>query len=385
MKQIILILLGFLILQGCVSQAEFGDAITEGEPTPIPTSIIPTRPIYEVQRGDIIDQRTYIGRISAVTTANVIYQLEGRVIETYFSAGDDVVAGDILATLDTTVLESQLLDAEEELALALSILESAENQLNFERRAAELQIQLAQVFLDYALLQAGEPPSAEEQLLIDQREIELELAELALERIDEGVDPTLAFDVIRAQEQVDQLNESIEQSILIAPMDGRLISFTIEVGDFVTEFELVGVVADLSEIDVTDVMDDAEASELAEGLPLVLQRVNSPDEVFEGTVAQLPQPFGSGSDGLVHIAFNTQPAFGEFELGERMNFVITIDERRDVLWLPLAAIRQFSGRDFVVVQEEDVERRVDVELGLQGNGRVEIVSGLEQNQRVIAP
>jgi multidrug efflux pump subunit AcrA (membrane-fusion protein) len=53
--------------------------------------------------------------------------------------------------------------------------------------------------------------------------------------------------------------------------------------------------------------------------------------------------------------------------------------------LPIGAIRQFSGRNFVVIQDNGVERRVDVQLGLQGNERVEILEGLEENQRVIAP
>jgi multidrug efflux pump subunit AcrA (membrane-fusion protein) len=68
-----------------------------------------------------------------------------------------------------------------------------------------------------------------------------------------------------------------------------------------------------------------------------------------------------------------------------MSLIITIAERKNVLWLPASAIRQFGGRDFVVVQEDGVERRVDVRLGLEGNDRVEILEGLEENQRVVAP
>ena len=385
MKRLVILCLSVLIVQGCGSQATFGDAITVGEPTPIPTAIVPTRPIYEVQRGNIIDQRSYFGRISAVNTSELLFAIEGRVIETFVANGEDVVAGDVLATIDTTELERQLLDAEEELALAQSLLESAENQIAFDRQEAELEIQLAQTFLDFAILQAGDVPSDEAQLLVNQREIELQLAELALAQIDEGVDPTLQFNLTRAEELVEQINGSIEQATLVAPMDGRLVSLLISEGDFVIAFEIIGLVADLSEIEVTDVMENDEMSDLTEGLPLVLQRANSPDASFEGILTQLPQPFGSGGDNQVHVRFNTQPAPDEFTLGERMSFVVTIAEREDVLWLPPGAIRQFSGRSFVVVQDEIVEQRVDVQIGLEGNDRVEILEGLEENQRVIAP
>jgi HlyD family secretion protein len=384
-QKLVVLFLSIFILVGCTPQASFGDAITEGEPTPFPTAVVASRPVYEVERGDVIDQRSYFGRVSAVRTAQLVFPIDGRIKESYFSAAEDVVAGDILAKLDTTEIESQLLDAQEELAIAQSLLESAENQISFERRRAELGIELAQLFLDYATLKAATPASAEDSLLIRQREIELDLAQLALEQVNAGVDPALAFDVTRAEEQVEHINELIAQAVLIAPMDGQLISWLVSAGDAVTAFEGIGIVADLSEMEVTNAIGNAELSELTEGLPAVVQRANSPDEVYEATIYQLPQPFGSASDGLTHVQFNNQAETSDFELGERMSFVVTIAERHDVLWLPSAAIRQFSGRNFVVIQEDGVERRMDVSLGLQGNGRVEILEGLEENQRVIAP
>jgi len=66
-----------------------------------------------------------------------------------------------------------------------------------------------------------------------------------------------------------------------------------------------------------------------------------------------------------------------------LEYVVTL--RDDVLWLPVSAIRQFSGRNFIVVQNEGLQRRVDVRLGLEGDGRVEILEGAEENQTVIGP
>lgn len=378
MKTIILACLSLVLFTGCASQATFGDAIVEGEPTPLPTAVVPTRPIYDVQRGDIIDQRSYSGRISAVRSDALAFPLDGRVRETYVQAGQDVVTGDVLAELDTSQLERDLLNAEEALAVAQSLLDAAENQIAFARRRAELDIELAQVFLDAANAQ-------EDELLIRQREIELAQAELALEQLAGGVDPALSFDVARAQERVDELNNLLADTVLRAPMDGRLASFLIAEGDPVVAFETVGLVADLSELEVTDAMENPELSELTEGLPVVLQRFNAPDAAFDASIRQLPQPFGTGDDSLIHIQFEEQPPPGEFELGARMSFTVTIAEREDVLFLPVSAIRQFAGRNFVVVQDEGVERRVDVQLGLEGGDRVEVVEGLEAGQRVIAP
>jgi hypothetical protein len=73
----------------------------------------------------------------------------------------------------------------------------------------------------------------------------------------------------------------------------------------------------------------------------------------------------------------------ELELGDLGRVVVVLEEKQDVLWLPPEAIRTFQGRKFVVVQEEDRQRRVDVRIGIESRERVEIVEGLEDGQIVV--
>jgi multidrug efflux pump subunit AcrA (membrane-fusion protein) len=55
------------------------------------------------------------------------------------------------------------------------------------------------------------------------------------------------------------------------------------------------------------------------------------------------------------------------------------------LWLPPSVIRTFQSRTFVVLDTPDGPRTVDVQLGLQTDERVEIVSGVNEGDVVIAP
>lgn len=385
MRQVIVFLLGALIMTGCASQATFGDAITEGEPTPIPTPIIPDKPVYQVERGNIIYEQRYFGRVAPAISQEVAFTIDGRVLETYFEAGTQVVTGDVLAALDTSDLEAQLLDAEEQLAIAQSILDSATNQVEFGKQRAQLNLDLAQLRLNHALQQASDDPTLDETFLIDTRIIERNLAQLALDELQDGVDPELRFDVTRAQNRVDEINAMIAQSQLIASMDGQLMSLAVGSGELVTAFEPVAVIANLSELELSDNLDSDELSELTEGMSVTIQRANSPGEVYEGTIVALPEPYGTGVDDLIHIRFDSDIADGDVGVGDRMSFTAVVDQREDVLWLPSSAIRQFSGREFVVVQNDSVQQRVDVKLGLEGDGRVEILEGVEENQTVIGP
>ncbi len=383
MRQLIVLFMGMLLMTGCASQATFGDAIVDGEPTPIPTPVVPNKPIYQVERGDIIYEREFFGRVTPVISSNVRFEIDGRVLESYFSSNDEVNAGDILAVLDTSGLESQLLAAQEELAIAQSILDSATSQIAFSKQEAQLNLDLAQLRLDYATAQASDPPTSDDTFLIGTRQIERDLAQLKLDELDDGIDPALRFDVTQAQIVVDDLLETIAKAELIAPMDGQLSTFSIDPGDFVSAFDIVGIIADNSDIEVTDVLDSNELAELTEGMPVTLQRSSSPGEVYNGVVTTLPDPFGSGSDEFTHVRFDTAPDPEEVSVGDRMSFTIIIEQRNDVLWLPTAAIRRFSGREFVVVQNDSVQQRVDVKLGLEGDGRVEILEGVEEDQTVI--
>jgi hypothetical protein len=51
--------------------------------------------------------------------------------------------------------------------------------------------------------------------------------------------------------------------------------------------------------------------------------------------------------------------------------------------LPPAAIRTFSGRKFVLVDNQGRQSRVDVTIGIESAERVEIKDGLQENQIII--
>ena len=385
MRFIVILLLGLLLLTGCASQATFGDAITQGEPTAIPTPVVPNKPVYQVERGKIVYERRFFGRIAPVITEEIAFEIDGRVLEVLVERGATVNGGDVLARLDTRALESQLLNAEEELAIAQSIYESADSQVRYDSQRAQLNLEMAQLRLDHAVEQAADPPSADDALNISLRTIERDLAQVSVDEFTSGVDPQLRFDVTRAQKRVDEIQAAIVKTELVAPMSGRLVYFSPDPGEPMIAYEPIAVVADLSVLEITDEMDADDLSELAEGMTLSIKRASLPGNVYSGAIASLPSPYGLSTDEYVHVAFDEQPPLDEYQVGDRMEFTVKIEERDDVLWLPISAIRQFSGRNFIVVQNEGVQRRVDVRLGLEGDGRVEILEGAEENQTVIGP
>jgi hypothetical protein len=103
-------------------------------------------------------------------------------------------------------------------------------------------------------------------------------------------------------------------------------------------------------------------------------------------VRQLPYPYGgttvdTGEDTATHVSIDGEVAL---ELGELATVTIVLDERQDVLWLPPAAIRSYQGRDFVVVQHADgSQQRLDIQVGIVTEDRVEITAGLQSGQTIV--
>lgn len=384
MRNIIGLLIGTLLLVSCTSQASFGEPITEGEPTPVPTDVVPSKPTYEPQIGDVVDRREFFGRVAPVLNQELIFEIDGRVAEVFIDQYDEVSEGDVIAELDTSALEQQLLTAQNNLDIATALLESVENGIAIQQQRARLQLYLAQLSLDFAISQSGENPTAEQNYDIQVKTIERDLAQLDVDELRGAVDPQLAVDVAQAQQEVDQILADIEKTKLLAPMDGTVISLRLSPGSVITAYEIIGVISDTNNIEVRDVWDEDTLSELTEGMAVELANTTGPQtETYPGTLRILPAPFGTGSDEFVHVFFDDPAHADLFGINDRVEIRIVVSEAKDVLWLPVNAIRDFNGRKFVVVQTDSIQQRLDVTLGIEGDGRVQILEGVTENMVVI--
>ena len=218
------------------------------------------------------------------------------------------------------------------------------------------------------------------------RELAVAVIEFNIELLERGVDPMLGLGLAGIQLQIGDLERQVTDARLIAPFAGEVLSSGIDPGDHASAFSTVMVLADPSELEITAELGAADLSEMAVEQEALITLRNRPEEAFRGSVRQLPYPYGGGTtdasddDPAVHIAIADDM---ELELGELATVVIVLEERENVLWLPAAAIRTFQGRDFVVVQLDEGQQRVDVLLGIETDERVEIVQGLEEGQVIV--
>lgn len=380
-----------LLLTACAAPSrDRRDAANSAEPTPIPTAVVPNKPSYTVERGDVVYAANYNGRVSPSSETSLAFPLSGQVAELFVERGETVLEGVEIARLDTTELERELALAQAALEVAQAQLTAVETTNAAQRQRAELSLALAQLDLDFATQQAGESPTPEQAYQIGRLTILRDLAQLAVDELVTAVDPQLSANVQQAELRVTELQAAIASAVLVAPTDGVLVSLNLTPGRSVVAQEPVGTLADLDILEVSAELNDNEMAELAEGMAVTISPPNRPGETFTGTVRQMPYPYGTrGSadvpptDETTRFVFDNPDDAQQFQPGDRVRVVAVIEERPGVLWLPPAALRDFNGRDFVVIEDEQGQSRVDVTLGIEGDGRVEILEGLSEGQVIL--
>ena len=109
-------------------------------------------------------------------------------------------------------------------------------------------------------------------------------------------------------------------------------------------------------------------------------------EAVVTTEAALGLPESSKQEGkkaMVYLTL-TQPAL-DLEENDRGTLTLILDTRTDALTLPEKAVSTLNGKSVVYyLDEEGIRRYREVETGLVAEGRVEILSGLNEGDCVIA-
>jgi multidrug efflux pump subunit AcrA (membrane-fusion protein) len=126
-------------------------------------------------------------------------------------------------------------------------------------------------------------------------------------------------------------------------------------------------------------------------MPARLVLMGRPGDEMVGFIRRLPFTSSLGSsttkaednDKSTRVTLKDAALAARLELGDLVRVTVLLENKKDVVWLPPAAIRSFEGRRFVVVQEGAAQRRVDVKVGIESPDRVEIVEGVQEGQTIV--
>lgn len=375
-----------LLLAACLAPVR-----TLPTPTPWPTPTVAAKALFTVARATLQDQIEFSGEVAPLVWEPLSFRTEGALGAIYKLEGDTVAESDLLADLEMPDLLEALDQAQVALETAQDNQTSRERQQNFARQRAELEVRKAELLL--ATARAGNDATA-----IKLQELEVQLAQLALAEVEANVDPTLARAVTKAQLAVEALQRQIEDRRLRAPFAGAVIAVGMGVEDIrsigprpqphtpIPAYTPLLVVAQLDPLMIVASKDAPRILELQVGQPVTITHYLARDKPFAGEVSALPSLSSGTTDqpgfqDALQIAITG--AHPPLKIGDFVQVRILLAIHTDTLILPDAAVRRFAGRAFVIRQDGEREQRIDIKTGLETNGQVEVLEGLQEGDVVI--
>ena len=322
--------------------------------------------------------------------------------------GDEVVAGDVLATVHPESLAAAVAAAEASVAQARSSIANAEITRDQARQAlaaadqaiTAADLSIANIEQDFPPTGTGDPQpnkalaleSAQKQRVT--AEAQRETARRQLESYAPLRASALAA-LRSAQAQLSSAQFNLEQAEMVAPFAGTVVAIASVVGEPIgtTSIGTSGtngfiILAVLDEFVVTANFAEADVVGIASGQTVRLDFDAIPGETRTGVVTEVA-PFGrvdpSGATLTTYeVIISVPSAPPGLRAGMTAQASITTEERLGVVAAPVTAIIDTGEGFFVQVQSEDGSiRSVPVEIGIRGGYYVEIVSGLGAGDRVV--
>ena len=299
-------------------------------------------------RRDLQPVFSFSANLEAVWSTDISAKADGRIDQLLVEEGDRVVAGMVLARLDTNELAAQVMQAEGQLLQAKATLE--QNELNF-RRMELLSKQ------DAVSLQSLD--SARTQRDLAQGGVNAAMGNLML------------------------LKARLENATIASPLNGVVVKRYVQAGTFSKAGAPIVAVADVSSLLAKAVVGEAQVQEVKVGVPVRI-RVNAlKDQEFTGRLTRL-SPAAALPARTFTAEVNIPNPQGILKAGMFAKADVEGVLRSGILAVPESALvlREDQKTVFVVTAENKVVQKV-LKLGEAAGGWVEVLSGVTEGEQIV--
>ena len=292
-----------------------------------------------VERGDISAVVAATGTIEPVNNVDVSSKVTGLIQEVRVNENDQVTAGQVLVILDATRLSAQVAQAEAKLTNA---------KANFERMSE--------------LHRMGAIPSQQ----LDAARMEYYVAQAS---------------------HVEAASQLADTTIL-APISGTVIGKPIPAGQTVspgisTPMVLL-TIADMSKMRIEAQIDESDIGKILVGQTVDFSVDAYPDKTFAGVVTSISHKADIQQNVVYYpVMIDVDSPQGLLKPTMTARVSINTGERKNVLIVPLQAVKETQGQRYVQILKNGQPQNVTVTTGLASDDKIEIVKGVQEGDQII--
>src|SRR6266536_1181842 len=272
----------------------------------------PTYEAVPVSRRTVVVSASASGAIEPVLTVDVKSKASGEIIEMNVQTGDDVKAGQLLASIDPRIPRNNLAQAQANLQVAQAQLANAKAQLarsdTLFKAQAITQTEYDQATLDHANANAS---------------------------------------VIRAQSDLENARDRMNDTKLRAPLAGTIITKSVELGTVISSpttdvggGTVLFRMANLDTVQIRALVDETDIGKVQAGLLTTITVDAYPYSPFEGTVLKVePQATVQQNVTMFNVLIRIPNPNHLLKPGMNTEVEIHVGRRDDVVAIPNAALR----------------------------------------------
>ena len=294
----------------------------------------------EITRGDMRQIVSATGEIQPVNTVNIGSQVSGTIDNIYVDYNSKVKKGDLLLTIEPSVLKAQVEEAK-------ASLESAESRA---RLAKSEYLREKTLFESDFIARA-----------------DLEKAQASYEQAQQ--------DVVRMKSQYERAQTNLGYATIKSPVDGTVISRKVDVGQTVAASfqtpDLFEIAEDLSKMQIETSVSEADIGMVKEGQRVTFTVDAYPNKTFEGRVHQIRLSPTTTSNVVVYtVVIEVDNSDLSLMPGMTAFVTIIVDERFNTFKVQNSA---FLVRSFDSFGVETNGATPTTHLAIMRNGKITFV------------
>ncbi|MCF7749874.1 efflux RND transporter periplasmic adaptor subunit [Bacillus subtilis subsp. subtilis] len=337
-----------------------------------------------VSRGDIEQTVEATGVIDAYKLVSVGAQASGQIKSLKVQLGDTVKEGDLIAEIDATTQQNQVLNAQATL-----------DQVKAQRSVQQASLREAE--LEFARQQQMLAAEATSRAEYDAADAKLKTARAQIQSFDAQ---------IKGREtELGTARANLAYTRIIAPMDGTVVAVVAEEGRTVNANQTAPTIVMLARLDLVTVnaeVSEADVVKIKAGMPVYFTTLGEPDRKYHATLRQVnPAPSSianessssssssssSASSAVYYNAlFDVENPDGTLRIDMTAQVSVMLRQAKGVLTIPAVALgpKTRDGHYMVRVADADgMPTPRKVKIGINNGANAEVLSGLKEGDKVV--
>ena len=312
-------------------------------------------------RADVSQQLTVVGNLIGEQTVAVVPKTAGRLEEVYVKLGDRVALGQRIAKIEDREIREQVKQAEAAFEVARATIRQREADLKF----AQTNLDRSRELYQRQLLPRQTLDDADARHQAAAAQLELARAQLT-----------------QSEARLQELRFTLNNTVIASPVNGFVARRAADAGAYVSQNAPVVDVVDISTVRLVANVVEKDMRRVGAGDPAKVEVDAFPGEVFNGRIARVA-PVLDPATRTAQMEVEIPNQANRLKPGMYARVNLTIEERANALVVPANAVVDRDGQRGVFLADNDTVAFRPVQIGIEEGGRVEILGGIAEGDRVV--